>query len=129
MSLQVFLFRVRSKKVNVSVTINVCTHLGLEDSEEELKRVKALACKKGNREKAGHIVGAVIIQIGLMLCFPASPRAVFFLSNAKKVSVQLPFEVRTAIFLFSKNYTCPHFPQSEHPLQISRLPHSLQLSR
>ena len=84
---------------------------------------------EGNREKAGHTVGAVIIQIGLMLCFPASPRAVFFLSNAKKVSVQLPFEVRTAIFLFSKNYTCPHFPQSEHPLQISRLPHSLQLSR
>ena len=66
MSLQVFLFRVRSKKVNVGVTMNVYTHLGLEDAADELKRIEALACKEGNREKAGYTAGAAVIQISLI---------------------------------------------------------------
>ena len=66
MSLQVFLFRVRSKKVNVGVTMNVYTHLGLEDVAVELKHIEALACKEGNREKDGHIVGEAFVQINLI---------------------------------------------------------------
>ena len=66
MSLQVFLFRVRSKKVNVGVTMNDYTHLGLEEVAVELKHIEALACKEGNREEDGHIVGAAVIQISLI---------------------------------------------------------------
>lgn len=56
----------RSKKVNVGVTMNVYTHLGLEDAADELKRIEALACKEGNREKAGYTAGAAVIQISLI---------------------------------------------------------------
>ena len=51
MSLQVFLFRVRSKKVNVGVTMNVYTHLGLEDAADELKRIEALELARKEIEK------------------------------------------------------------------------------
>lgn len=51
MSLQVFLFRVRSKKVNVGVTMNVYTHLGLEDVAVELKRIEALELARKEIEK------------------------------------------------------------------------------
>ena len=66
MNLLVFLFRVRSKKVNVGITMNFYTHLGFEDAADELKRIEAPACKEENREKAGHTAGAAIVQISLI---------------------------------------------------------------
>ncbi len=54
---------------DIGVTMNVYTHLGLEDAADELKRIEATACKEGNREKSGHIAGAAIIQISLILCY------------------------------------------------------------
>ena len=52
--------------MNVGVTMNVYTHLGLEDVAVELKHIEALACKEGNREKDGHTAGAAVIQISLI---------------------------------------------------------------
>ncbi len=39
MSLQVFLFRVRSKKYEYRFYYELYTHLGLEDTEDELKPI------------------------------------------------------------------------------------------
>ena len=52
---------------DIGVTMNVYTHLGLEDAADELKRIEALElARKEIEKKAGHTARAVIIQISLI---------------------------------------------------------------